>query len=548
MNQIAFFKIYLINKQEMAIPIEIRRENLILDESIDHNAEKIILNYICERLKNTLKIVLPWKNSDLFCKGLETLCFGKCILKVHDIECILYDIYKLNQKIQQIIELSQQQKQLKAKIKINDMRINLKINRNNEPFCDKTEITEAFFNIFDIKEKSTDKNYVKLLEDKIRDLEFKLELSLTDYQIEGVSDYSEIVLNEIAIDYKLLSDDYNERLSIKKLALAQNKILSDKEWDAMDVKLLKAKCQKKLKKIAGKKIKIGEQELTMRKKNIDLEKEKNSLEKQKSLMESQKIKLQNQTQIKIHALKTFVADVRLYLNYSIDSEENQSLDLSTIDTEISNLKEDLKKLEAQYKSKNNLNNKTIETQMEHIKTQLTSYRSLKVLQTSPKPYKSITNSASPTFMLDKNLSPNALHRKKFNFNIVDLSGIKNEEDNELRKYLRVKELRIKDREEEVYTNEQRALNFWINTLEHREIIINVQKALTDLKKSKEKYENRIEFYEKKKFELQNRLDEIIRRENEISNSKEELANEKDSFEQEKRVFLGKINALLKVIE
>ena len=30
MNQIAFFKIYLINKQEMAIPIEIRRENLIL--------------------------------------------------------------------------------------------------------------------------------------------------------------------------------------------------------------------------------------------------------------------------------------------------------------------------------------------------------------------------------------------------------------------------------------------------------------------------------------------------------------------------------------
>lgn len=514
------------------------------EKSIDMHAEQQVLNHISRRLNSTIGIEIPSKNCDIFCKTFESLCIGNCFFKSHDLECDIADLYRLHEKIAQVLKMFKNQRFLRAKIKIGDMRVNLKINRNDEPFATKDEIAQGFSSINLSENQDFGNSRVKVLEKQIESLELRLEImSLGNVFFENYPESTGFQQFNETFDIKSTTEECD--WNVRKFAIYQQKMLVEKEWDLFDAKILKAKYQKKLKKISAKKVKLQEQETHLRKENLDLEKEKSLMDKQKKAFETQKSRFQTQNQSRLQALKAFLSEVPYSPADLSINEHSPPIEISTIDTEISHLKQELQDLELQYKSKNSPNKQIIESQIEHVKTQLTTFRSMKVLQFKKNPLTKFPN--SPNNLLEKSFSPKTF--KKFDYKIDDLSMIKHEEsDSELRKQLRIKELRIREKEEDVYNIEQRALKFWLNNLDTKEIIINLQTALTDTRRSKERYENRMEFFEKKKMELQSKVDEIVRREREIQKKKEILSEEKEDFEQEKREFLGKISNLIRVLE
>ena len=523
------------------IPKKNIANQLISEDSFDNGTESKVLALITERLKKTIGIEICSKNCDLFCKTLEAVCIEKCLLKSHNLECDISELYKIIERLTQIINLFQNQRFLKAKIKFSDMRINLKINRNNEPMCSKTDVQRCISDPDMHGNAFLRQNRVLALENQVKDLEFKLELGIgNNYFIESYPELPEVWHYNETIEIKDFPNS-NECYSINKFVAYQNKILLEKEWDAFDSKILKAKYQKKLKKISAKKLKLHEQETYLRKENLELEKEKSALDKMKKSFDA----LQSKNQSKIQILRQFLSGIPSNLIQNTLKED--SIDMSTIDTEISQLKQELKGLEMQYKSKSILNKQNIEAQMEHIKNQLLTYRSMKALQDSKHNNSKLQLPSSN--ILEKSFSPKNLNRKFDYSKIEDLSHIKSEEtDNQLRRQLRVKDLRIREKEEEVYIHEQRALNFWLNNLETKEVISNTQKALAELKRAREKYESRLEFFEKKKLELQNKLDEIFRRESEMQEMKDLFEKEKEDFEIDKCKFIERIHNLIKLLE
>jgi hypothetical protein len=507
--------------------------------------EQKVLSYISERLENTLGIKLPCSSSTVFCKAIESICIDKCSLKSHDIECNVYELHLLIDKLNQLIEVSQYQKYLRSKIKINDMRINLRISNNSEGLASKTEISKGFSEVLDCNEI----NRVGLLEKRLGDLEFKLEMQFlngTDLYLPLVPEPESFAVEPRIIKF---SENSTENFTIKKFAYSQHKVIQEKEWEAFEAKVLKSKYQKKLKKLSTQKLKVSEKEITIQKKNLEIEKQKIQLEALKSSIESQKSKQSAQISLKIQAIKDFISENLVFLNSSISIENEESLDTSKIESKISDLQAEYKDLENLYRKGSSSNLKTIEGQLDHIKTQLTTYRSLRVLYWAKSNNKTLsTNTSFPAPIVSQYLSPR--HGKNYRHErIDDMSSIKQDEvDTELRKQLRVKELRIKEREEEAFINEQRAIKYWDHSLDTQTFAVNAIAALNELKKLKDKYENRLEFFDKKKMELCNKIEEISRREHQLLQLKQNLDEDKEKFEHEKHYFITKANKLLKSLE
>lgn len=503
----------------------------------------VLLKALAVRFQSILGGLVPHSCFEGFCEAVENLVVDTCVMKIHDVEVNVSDLYRLREKITKIIEFNFHQKFFRTKIKIGTMRVNLKVNRNDEAFPSKNEISDLFMTQFNIDHIPQDA-YIDKLEKRILQLEHKLNAIQIPEYLNAFPDTSPSAedFKDFQAPVSSFTDASNQYFNNKKFALVQLKLLNDKEWDAFDAKILKAKCSKKLKKLSIKKSKLTETENSLRKKNIELEKEKNLLEKAKEAFDSQKSRFLSLNQSRLAALSEFISELGCQ-NLSISLEEPSTIlkpDLASIDTELNELSAELKTLEFQYKSRKSLNQYQIASQIEHVKNRVSTLKSLKAIQNLSKPSIS-TNSSS--YHIDKSLSPrNAYNAEKKIANKPDVN------ETELRRQLRVKELRIKEREEEILDHEEKMMRYWQENLECKDVIKNTLKAFEEFRCFKDKYERRIDFVEKKRLELQETLIEIGRRENDLVSLKAAIESEKTEIEQQKQDLASKVRQLIVVLE
>ncbi|OMJ84350.1 hypothetical protein SteCoe_14576 [Stentor coeruleus] len=521
------------------------------NESLLKDCETNMLKAISERLKLVFGQEIPSKDVNVLCKFLENICTGTCAIKVHDIECRVSDLLSLHEKLENIIRQAQDQKLFKAKLKLLNFRVNVKVMRNDETLSSKSEISQ---NLSRLGEEDNYVNKIQVLEEKIRDLEFKLQIAHMQEAFEDFPKIPETFELQVPEKFDVFCGPgpSSEFYSMRKYAVCQAKLLVEKEWECFDAKQAKIKYHKKLKKLSVKKAKLAEIEARQRKRTLELEKEKETLDRGKIWLESTKNKFNAQNNHKIAAIKTFLIEISSFLNFSFTSEENSmqksntSIDMINVDSEISQLERELKILESQFKSRNVLDKSNLERQMEHIKNRLTYLRGLKAMQCASKNNNTFSTASNTPFF--ERLSPVFTKKIAPNKREEVIIGKVIDEDTELRRQLRVKELRIKEREEEVLIHEERAMKYWERNLETKEIIKNAELAMSELKRMKDKYENRLEFFDKKKLELQEKLNEILRREGELFDMRKEFDLEKDKFEHEKQSFIGKVKTMQNILE
>lgn len=522
------------------------------NESLLKDCETNVLKAISERLKPVFSQEIPSKDVNVLCKFLENICTGTCALKVHDVECRISDLLSLHEKLENVIRQSQDQKLFKAKLKLLDFRVNVKVVRNDETISSKSEISQ---NLSRLSEEDQHVNKIKILEEKIRDLEFKLQIAHMQEAFEDFPKIPETFELQVPEKFNVFCGPgpSSEFYSMKKYAVCQAKLLIEKEWECFDTKQAKLKYHKKLKKLSVKKAKLAEIEARQRKRTLELEKEKEALDRGKIGLESTKNKFNAQNNGKIAAVKTFLVEISSFLNFSFTSEENSmqksfntSTDMINVESEISQLERELKILESQFKSRNVLDKNNLERQMEHIKNRLTYLRGLKAMQCASKNNNTFSTASNTPFF--ERLSPVFTKKLSPNKREEVIIGKVLDEDTELRRQLRIKELRIKEREEEVLIHEERAMKYWERNLDTKEIIKNAEQALSELKRMKDKYENRLEFFDKKKLELQEKLNEILRREGEFFDMRKEFDLEKEKYEHEKQSFIGKVKTLQSILE
>lgn len=520
-----------------------------LNESISptntlSESDKKLLNYLSIRLSPCLGVTLPSENLENFCRVIENLCITTCVFNSHDIECSLSDLLTLKEKLTRIISYNSQQGYFRAKLKFCSLRFNLKINRLDEGLGSKSEIAEMFLNENLNLNTSMNTDYIKKLETKVEELEFLLELEkIGDY----VKYYPKYLKNDDVLGYEtkksvIFKFDNQEFFNLKKFAAMQCKIINEKEFDAFDAKILKAKYAKKLKKLGLKKNRLNETETLLRKKNLEIEKEKNFIENGFESLDLQKSKFNSQVQQKLSALNSFLTEIS-YINLTTSQDETSFpsivLENTNIDSELIDLSQELKNLEFQYKSRKSLNRNTIESQIEKVKNRVSALKSLKAIQNISKP----SISTSPSSFYEKNLSP-----RQFKPRIEEGKNRVECNETELRRQLRIKELRMKEKEEEILEHEERNLKYWKDNIKPNEVLNSALVALNHFKEYRDKYERRVEFVEKKRLELQETLNEIAKREAMLEELGKSIEFEQGELDLKRNELGNKVKVLIQVLE
>ena len=188
-----------------------------------------MLIHLSESLKHNLGIILPTDSATNFIKKLACILVERpCLLKYHLIQCKFHEILKLYNDIKKILDLAQQGVTQEGRLKLNNLKIDIKIMDLPYTASEKGEIAEQFSYNF----LQTDKNdSIITLEQEIKDLKYKLALPPNFESLEALFNDSilNIVPKEFDPNFLPVSSGFTNDISLNKFRKQQEKILQEKE-------------------------------------------------------------------------------------------------------------------------------------------------------------------------------------------------------------------------------------------------------------------------------------------------------------------------------
>ena len=136
------------------------------------------------------------------------------------------------------------------------------------------------------------------------------------------------------------------------------------------------------------------------------------------------------------------------------------------------------------------------------------------------------------------------------FNFMEIIGPDEaeEEENSIKKFLRVKELKLKEKEEEFEKEREKVLNTWKKMPMANELIPMVQKEILELRDIKERFRRKIEIYERKEFEMAKGIEEVKKQEKEAREKQKDSDDLKRKLEEDKANLIFKLERLREEIE
>jgi hypothetical protein len=229
--------------------------------------QRDMLLHLCDLLKKNLGLLLPSDSPTSFIKGLACILVEKpCFLKYHTIECESAELIEMHHDIYRLLKSAEMGYYYEGKVKLNDLKVYIKIKQNSYSIADKGEISQQFCSF------GTD-----CFDDVGLDKEFrnfkKLEI-LEEFEANFIKENSEKFDKDIdyAPNYKSYGLTYD--ISVIKYQKQQQKIIESKEWEKQEALNLKLKSQMKKKKLDHKKNELLQMEKDLKKKTLALKKKK----------------------------------------------------------------------------------------------------------------------------------------------------------------------------------------------------------------------------------------------------------------------------------
>ena len=571
-----------------------------------------MLVYLCENLKKNLGIDLPMDSPSNFMRKLACILVERpCLLKFHAIQCQFQDLIRLHGDLERIMDRVQRGESNEGRVKISNLKIDIKVQGGTYALGEKQRIARDMAEMNAGEIEASDKNEKILeLEQEIKELKWKLAVPANFDELElmfirQIQDLS--VAEEDLFVHPQASPGFVLDMTTQKYKKQQEKLIQDKDWEKQETINAKTSYHKKKQKLELKSTDLSELEKQLKKKNLDLEREKHEVERLKEAYHKEKKRVLISMENKCHLINDFIST----LSQTLESQENfdkispitetdlQSDASSTINdmdmsfestSQVGEVKDsDMKYLqqhlaELEQLSKTDLSEDLIR-EMDAIRNRISKIRSSQAIKSSLSNQKKFDfnvraqrNSLSEANINFKRLTvPSATPKAKlglkvnvfdfsragtrettytpkassqaFNFGeIMGSSKELDEEENALKKIFRVRELKLKEREDELDRDKEKSIDTWKKLPMANELIPMVQKEILELKAAKEKFRRKCEMCERKEVMLVQKIGEMKRQQRELQEKQREVEEFKEKLDDDKTNVVCKLQKLKSDIE
>lgn len=554
------------------------------------------------------------------------------------VECSLGDLYQLQDDVSKIITYVENDIKKTGRLTLGNMKLDIKVVYNDAHFPEKSDISEGFSSCNDISAVGSNISIQALTDFFCQ----------TEEQMIKAFESFEFFPSKAIKKYDNLQKDPNrsavimflEYSILKNFKSGENVRMQELEWQASQAKNKKSYFFNK-----SKKMNMREEELRRLNKNVSQQTVKNA--KDREMIEEEMREFQKSQDDYLASINQKVEYIRqvlqeiedtkfevredVMINKSINKKLYEAPSITEevpIDLQIKELENELERLEHKYKtSKVPETLESISTSINHIKSTLLNFQSLKAMKKTERASSALRNvmktmersmetsmdynSSSKTGSSGNNdqahksnklpigpvrvnnipsspapnrtnrfaLSPAPNHKalptsnssyikannviisplrklevstrgpdmsllnspSKKNSPFLGKSDIK--EELELKKFLRIKEEQLRDREDELVIEENRLQTFWMNIPEGREIIPAVQKLMGEYRGLRLEVGKKQDLLEREKYEWREKSRCLERKEQELKDAEKQLKDLEKEFEIKKDKILEKLEWL-----
>jgi hypothetical protein len=378
--------------------------------------------------------------------------------------------------------------------------------------------------------------------------------------------------------------------------------LRELEWQIMTVNIKKSVYNDQLKKLAAREQELSKFSQTVRKDTLKNAKERQCLEEELELCEEQRISNERLFNYKVECINETL-DMLQECRFEIASSPHDIMievarSPKVMNDEIQALEKQLKDLEFEFRnSKHPESLEALQTKITRIKSSILNYKSIQALQKTERTSSALRNNMSRiekqmdnsiempaanknSFMssgsessfkavkkLPQHPLPAAIRmsplrkldvpQTKFNFNEVrtptrgKVKTLTSESPRSgasaISGNIRVLEVLLKEKEEELEAEEKKIQEMWLENLEDSRLVQRLQMEISEYRRKRDENFKLREHLERDKSDLQERLKGIELKELEIAEIKKEINEQKQRFDDFKKPICEKLEWLKEML-
>ena len=569
----------------------LRNDQMI--EEFYNRGQQDLLSQLAKDLSSSFGAKFNPKYEEIIEK-LKRLASSKDNLSIiKTVECHVSDLYRLMKDTQRIIQMVEDGVSNAGRIKLKKFKLNVRVAPDEVLDFMKDEIVNMFNSSLNEELSNEVTQYITALKRELSEMSGKTSEVIGKDQDDEFC-FIEPFESEPTIQYlpprSALSMSTNEMISVK-YQRQQKQMLKEKEWENKEIKLLKQKYKNKKQILKLKKTEQQETENYLKKKNLEITKEKAEIERIRENYYREKKKIMNNYENKSRKLSEVIneltvtvenpetvgkispiTETEMMSDISFTSDLDASFDSSIGEPDLSSIQRRISELETQFRSEpSNEVQERLKRDIDCLKNSYTNLRSAQVLRNSnsnqkrfnfnrnisltditgkrstpvsistPKPRLSI-NSSRPLFRTTATPKSASQH-----FTFTDIAPVVGEE-NELKKYLRAKEVKLTEKEERFEKERDYWIQKWNKLPNANELIPMVQKEIMEFKRKREEIDKKDKELDMKEMSLEAKENEIKRKEIEISQKLRDLEESKSKVEDEKSSLVERLNKLREDLE
>ena len=571
----------------------LRNDQMI--EEFYNKGQRDLLNQLAKDLSSSFGAKFNPKYEEIIEK-LGRLASSKDNLSIiKTVECHVSDLYRLLKDTQRIIQMVEDGISNAGRIKLKKFKLNVRVTPDEVLDSIKDEIVNMFNSSLNEELSNEVTQYITALKRELSEMSGKTSDFIgKDQDRDEEFCFIEPFECEPNIQYlplrSALSMSTNEIISVK-YQRQQKQMLKEKEWENKEIKLLKQKYKSKKQILKLKKTEQQETENYLKKKNLEITKEKAEIERIRENYYREKKKIMNNYENKSRKLSEVIneltvtvenpetvgkispiTETEMMSDISFTSDLDASFDSSIGEPDLNSIQRRISELESQFKSESSSEiQERLKRDIDCLKNSYTNLRSAQVLRNSnsnqkrfnfnrnisltditgkrstpvsistPKPRLSI-NSSRPLFRTTATPKSASQH-----FTFSDIAPVIGEE-NELKKYLRAKEVKLSEKEERFEKERDYWIQKWNKLPNANELIPMVQKEIMEFKRKRDDFDKKDKELDMKELSLEAKENELRRKEVEISQKLREIEESKSKVDDEKSSLVERLSKLREDLE
>lgn len=508
------------------------------------------------------------------------------------IECRLSELYQFRDELEKTLKKVEAEFFYTAKISIGKLNLELKVTKRDSPMVNKAKIAKGLneFNVVDNNQESC-LTSLEIFNKYFKDLEH----SMTEAQ-----KFNLVFVKHPEVKpekrLKFVGEVENRLFSIYKAE--EDTKLRELEWQIMTVNIKKSLYNDELKKLALREQELSKFSRTVRNDTLKNAKVREQLEEEQENLESQRYSNEVIFNKKVESINDVLQMLEGCKFEVTESPHDIMIEAckspKVMNDEIQALEKQLKDLEYEFRnSKHPESLEALQTNITRIKSSILNYKSIQALQktertssalrhninivdkqmdssldgpvhrgsfmssgseSSMKTVRKIPQRPLPAAIRMSPLKKLDVPQQKFNFNEIRTptrgkvkTFISESPRSVASSNIKVLEVLLREREEELEAEEKKLQEMWMENLEDGKLVQTLKGEITEYRRKRDENYKMRELLERDKSEYQEKLNAIKLKEREISDMYEDILEQKQRFENFKKPICEKLDWLKEML-